>query len=389
LDDSSKSPAKRTKREVNKTVLGITLTIPIMGAILIIGSLTGPSILPDRDIVLVISGVMLGFGGLAIEEYFVLSVERAKHRALVAKAGGEGYTAEEIAAIGRAEAEHKQELEEESKERERQEELTKAYHEELITKIYDPWCKNGIEDRGSLPGYPPTQNQLEYIWIPIGFEMETDSEPGTHPELPMIRDALAHLDDETSKARKKVWDGIVEYNDSVKALIRWPSYIAKVIENECGLRDAAGIDQPPQEPWCDVSVLMEYFDRHFYRRESVMIGPPFKGVGPSLGWTFLPVHYAGRDQTLANSSDDLELARLVKRIDSWGEYYADARRGLDSKRETLSTNLKMFQSGTAQLIQTMRFRPHLVKGKCSIEESYTEGKSQDDRDLVHHFPASI
>ena len=356
-------------------VLGITVTIPIIGVILIIVSLLTPSTFPDLDIVLVISGVMLGFGGLAIEEYFVLSVERAKYGAFVGKADGDEYAAEELAAIGRAEAEHKQKLEEESKERERQEELTKAYHEELITKIYDPWCQNGIEGRGSLAGYPPTQNQPGYIWIPIGFELESNSEPGTHPELPMIRDALAHLDDETSKARKKVWDGMIDYNDSVKALMRWPSYIAKVIDHECGLREATGINQPPQESKCDISVLIEYFDRHFYHRENATIGPPFKGVGSSLGWTFLPVHYAGHDQTLASSSDDSELTRLVKRIDPWGEYYADARRGLDSKRGSLSTDLKIFQSGTAQLIQTLRFRPHLVKGKCSIEESFAEGKS--------------
>ena len=375
MDDSSKSPTKRAKREVNKLVLGMTLAIPIIGVILIVVSLVAPSTPPDRDIVLVVSGAMLGLGGLAIEEYFVLSVERAKYRALVVKADGEVYTAEEIATMGRAEAEHKQKLEEESKERERQEELTKAYHEELITKIYDPWCRNGIEDRGSLAGYPPTQNQPEYIWIPIGFELESNSEPGTHPELPMIRDALAHLDDETSKARRKVWDGMIDYNDSVKALIRWPNYIAKVINNECGLREVTGIEQPPKEPKCDISVLLEYFDRHSYRREKATIGPPFKGVGSSLGWTFLPVHYAGRDQTLASSSDDSELTRLMKRIGSWGEYYADARRGLDSKRESLSTNLKIFQSGTAQLIQTLRFRPRLVKGKCSVEESFAEGKS--------------
>jgi hypothetical protein len=375
LDDSSKSPTKRTKREVNKIVLGMTLTIPIIGVILIIVSLLAPSTLPDRNIVLVISGVMLGSGGLAIEEYFVLSVVRANYRALVGKADGDGYAAEELAAIGRAEAEHKQKLEEESKERERQEELTQTYHEELITKIYDPWCQSGVEYRGSLAGYPPTQNQPEYIWIPIGFELESNSEPGTHPELPMIRDALAHLEDETSKARKKVWDGMIDYNDSVKALMRWPSYIAKVIDDECDLREATGINQPPQESKCDISVLIEYFDRHFYRSENATIGPPVKGVGSSLGWRFLQVHYAGHDQTLASSTDDSELTVLMKRINSWGEYYADARRGLDSKRESLSTNLKIFQSGTAQLIQTLRFRPRLVKGKCSIEKSFAEGKS--------------
>ncbi len=384
MADSSRSPAKKAKREVDWTVLCATLAIPVIGAILIVVSLLAPSTLPDRDVVLVISGVMLGFGGLAIEEYFVLSVERAKYRALV-RAEGEEYTAEELAAIGRAEAERKQKLEEESRERERQGELTKAYHEELMAKVYGPWCQSGIEDRESLAGYPPTQNRPGYIWIPIGFELESNfpigfelesnSEPGTHPELPMIRDALAHLDEETSKARKKVWDGIVDYNDSVKALIRWPSYIAKVIDRECGLREATGIGQPPQEPGCDMSVLIEYFDRRFYRRESATIGPPVKGAGPSRGWTFLPVHYAGRDQMLASSSDDSELSRLVKRIDPWGEYYADARRGLDSKRGSLSTDLKVFQSGTAQLVQTLRFRPHLVKGKCSVEESFAEGKS--------------
>lgn len=124
-----------------------------------------------------------------------------------------------------------------------------------------------------------------------------------------------------------------------------------------------------------MSVLIECFDRHFYRHENATIGPPFKGVGSSLGWTFLPVHYAGLDRTLASSLDDSELTKLMKRIGPWGEYYADARRGLDSKRGLLSTNLKIFQSGTAQLIQTLRFRPHLVKGKCSIEESFAEGKS--------------
>ncbi|MGD0318573.1 MAG: hypothetical protein ABSB56_02605 [Nitrososphaerales archaeon] len=388
MDDSSKTQTKRAKREVNKTVLGLTLAIPIIGAILIIVSLEVPSALPDRDVVLVISGVMLGLGGLAIEEYFVLAAERVKHGAPAGKADGDGYTAEEIVAIGRAEAERKQELEEESRERARRNELTRAYHEELITKTYGPWCKSGIEDRESLAGYPPSQNQPEYVWIPIGFELESDSEPGTNPGLPMIRDALAHLDDETSEARKKVWDGMVDYNDSVKALVRWPSYIAKMIYNECGLREASGIDKHPQESKCDVSALMEYFDRHFYRRESASIGPPFKGVGPSLGWTFLPIHYAGQDQTLASSSDDSELARLMKRIDPWGEYYADARRSLDSKRESLNTDLRALQSGTARLIQTLRFRPHLVKGKCSVEESFTEGKNQDDRE-VHHFPASI
>jgi hypothetical protein len=375
LADSSKSPAKRVKREVNKIVLGTTLTIPIIGAILIIASLLAPSILPDRDFVLVVGGVMLGFGGLAIEEYFVLSVERAKYRDLASRVEGGGYAAEELAAIGRAEAERKQELGEESKEREKQEALTRAYHEELITKICEPWCQIGIEDRESLAGYPPTQNQPEYVWIPIGFELESNSEPETHPELPMIRDALAHLDDETSKARKRVWNGMVDYNDSVKALIRWPVYIAKMIENECGLKEATGIGQPPQKPECDMSVLIEYFDRHFYHRESAKIGPLVKGVGPSQGWTFLPVHYAGRDQTLASSSDDSELTRLTRRIDTWGEYYADARRGLDSKRASLSTDLKIFQGGTAQLVQALRFRPHLVRGKCSIEESFADGKS--------------
>ena len=375
MADSSKSPTKRAKREVNKIVLGISLAIPIVGMILIIVSLLARSTLPDRDIVLVISGAMLGVGSLAIEEYFVLSVERAKYRALASRVDGGGYAAEELAAIGKAEAEHKQKLEEESKAREKQEELTRAYHEELITKIYNRWCQNGIEDRESLPGYPPTQNQPEYIWIPIGFELESNSEPETHPELLMTRDALVHLDDETSKARKKVWDGMIDYNDSVKALIRWPSYIAKVIEHECGLREATGINQPLQEPNCDISVLIEYFDRHFYRRENATTGPLFKGVGSSLGWTFLPVHYADHDQTLASSSDDSELTRLMKRMDFWGEYYADARRGLDSKRESLTTNLKIFQSGTNQLIQTLRFRAHLVKGKCSIEEPFAEGKS--------------
>lgn len=375
MADSSKSPAKRVKREVNKIVLGTTLTIPIIGAILIIASLLAPSILPDRNFVLVVGGVMLGFGSLAIEEYFVLSVERAKYRDLASRVEGGGYAAEELAAIGRAQAEQKQKLEEESRERGRQEELTRAYHEELIAKMYNPWCQSGIEDRESLAGYPPTQNQPEYVWIPIGFELEANSEPGTHPELPIIRDALAHLDDETSKARRRVWDGMVDYNDSVKALIRWPVYIAKVIENECGLKEATEIGQPPQEPKCDMSVLIEYFDRHFYRRESAKIGPPLKGAGPSQGWTFLPVHYAGRDQTLASSSDDSELTRLMRRIDTWGEYYADARRGLDSKRASLSTDLKIFQGGTAQLVQALRFRPHLVRGKCSVEESFAEGKS--------------
>ncbi len=375
MDDSSKGPTKRAKREVNRAVLGTTLTIPIIGTILIIVSLMAPTTLPDRDIGLVISGVMLGFGGLAIEEYFVLSVERAKSRVPSGKSDGDAYAAEELAAIGRAEAERKQELEEESKERERQEELTKVYHEELIAKVYNPWCQIGIEYRGSLAGYPPTQNQPEYVWIPIGFELESNSEPGTHPELPMIRDAIAHLDDGTSEARKRMWDGMIDYNDSVKALVRWPGYIAKVIDHECGLKEAKGINQPPQESKCDISVLIEYFDRHFYRRENATIGPPFKGVGSSLGWTFLPVHYAGHDQTLASSSDDSELTRLVKKIDPWGEFYADARRGLDSKRGLLSTDLRTFQSGTTQLIQTLRFRPHLVKGKCSIEESFAEGKS--------------
>jgi hypothetical protein len=375
LDDPSKSKTKIAKREVDKIVLGTTLTIPIIGVILINVILLAPTTLPDRDIVLVIIGVMLGFGGLAIEEYFVRSVERAKYRALLGKTDGDGYAAEELAAIGRAEAERKQILEEESKERERQEELTRAYHEELITKMYDPWCQNGMEERGSLAGYPPTQNQPEYIWVPIGFELESDSEPGLHPELLMMRDALAHLSDETSKTRKKVRDGMIDYNDSVKALIRWPGYIAKVIDHECGLGEAIGINQPPQESRCDISVLIEYFDRHFYRRENAAIGPPFKGVGSSLGWTFLPVHYADHDQILASSPDDSELTRLMKRIDAWGEYYADARRGLDSKRGSLNTNLKIFQSGTAQLIQTLRFRPHLVKGKCSIEISSAERKS--------------
>jgi hypothetical protein len=379
LADSSKSPTKRPKREVNKVVLGTTLAVPIIGVILIIVSLLAPSTLPDRDILLVVSGVMLGFGGLAIEEYFVLSVERAKHGTLVGKADGDGYAAEELAAIGRAEAERKQKLEEESKEHERQEKLARAYHEELITKIYEPWCQKGIEDRGSLAGYPPTQNQPKnpgYVWIPIGFELESNSEPGAHPELPMIRDALAHLDDETSKARKRVWDGMIDYNDSVKALIRWPSYIANVIDQECGLREATGINQPPQESKCDMSVLIECFDRHFYRSENATIGPPLKGVGSSLGLTLLPVHYAGHDQTLASSSDDSELTKLMKRIGPWGKHYADARRGLDSKRESLSTDLKTFQSGTAQLIQTLRFRPRLVKGKCSIEESFAEPRGR-------------
>jgi hypothetical protein len=139
LDDSSKTQTKRAKREVNKTVLGLTLAIPIIGAILIIVSLEVPSALPDRDVVLVISGVMLGLGGLAIEEYFVLAAERVKHGAPAGKADGDGYTAEEIVAIGRAEAERKQELEEESRERARRNELTRAYHEELITKTYGPW----------------------------------------------------------------------------------------------------------------------------------------------------------------------------------------------------------------------------------------------------------
>jgi len=370
LTDSSKKPAKRTKREINKVILGTTLTVPIIGAILIVASLLAPSALPDREVVLVIGGVMLGLGGLAIEEYFVLSIERAKYRELASRVEGGGYAPEELAAMGRAEAERKQKLEEESKERGRQEELTRAYHEELIAKMYNPWCQSGIEDRGSLAGYPPAQNQPEYVWIPVGFELESNSEPGTHPELPMIRDALAHLDDETTKARRKVWDGVVDYNDSVKALMRWPGYIAKVIDRECGLGEAAGIDQPPQEPKCDMSALIEYFDRHFYRRESATIGPPFKGVGPSAGWTFLPVHYAGHDRTLASSSDDSDLTKLVKRIDPWAEHYADARRGLDSKRESLSADLKIFQGGTAQLVQTLRFRPHLVRGKCSIEESF-------------------
>jgi hypothetical protein len=365
---------RRAKREVNKILLGTTLTIPIVGMTLIIVSLLSPSTLPDREILLVISGVMLGLGGLAIEEYFFLSVERAEYRVLVGKADGDEYAAEELAAIGRAEAEHKQKLEEESKEREKQEVLTQAYHEELITKMYDPWCQNGIEERESLAGYPPTQDQPEYIWVPIGFELESNSEPETHPELPMIRDALAHLDDETSKTRKRVWDGMIDYNNSVKALIRWPSYIAKVIDHECGLREATGISQPPQESACDISVLIKYFDRHFYRHENATLGPSFKGIGSSLGWTFMPVHYADHDQTLASSSDDLELTKLMKRIDPWGEYYADARRGLDSKRESLSTDLEIFQSGAVQLIQTLRFRPHLVKGKCSIEESFTAGK---------------
>lgn len=378
MADSSETQARKAKREVNKTVLGATLAIPVVGVILIVVSLLAPSALPDRDVVLVVGGVMIGFGGLAIEEYFVLSVGRARYRALLRKANGEGYAAEELAAIGRAEAEHKQDLEEKSKESDRQDELTRAYHEELIIKIYDPWCQSGIEGRGSLAGYPQTQNRPEYpeyVWIPIGFELESNSEPGTHPELPMIRDALAHLDDETSKARKKVWDGMVDYNGSVKALIRWPSYVAKVIEHECGLGEATGINQSPQESRCDTSVLIEYLDRHFYRRESATVGPPFKGVGASLGWTFLPVHYAGHDQTLACSSDDSELTRLMRRIDPWGEHYADARRSLDSKRESLGTDLKIFQSGTAQLIQTLRFRPRLVKGKCSIEESLAEENS--------------
>lgn len=379
MADSSKSPTKRPKREVNKVVLGTTLAAPIIGAILIIVGLLAPSALPGRDVVLVISGVMLGVGGLAIEEYFVLSVGRAKHGAPVGKADGDGYAAEELAAIGRAEAEHKQELEEESKERERQEGLTKAYHEELITKIYEPWCQKGIEDRGSLAGYPQTQNRPGspgYVWIPIGFELESNSEPGAHPELPMIRDAIAHLDDETSRARKRVWDGMVDYNDSVKALVRWPSYIAKVIDQECGLGEATGIDQPPQGSKCDMSVLIEYFDRHFYRSENATVGPPLKGAGSSPGLTSLPVHYAGHDQTLASSSDDSELTKLMKRIGPWGKHYADARRGLDSRRESLSADLKAFQSGTAQLIQALRFRPRLVKGKCSIEESFAEPKGR-------------
>jgi len=375
LTDSFRSSTKKTKREVNKVVLSITLTIPIIGIILIIANLLEPSTLPDRDIILVISGIMLGFGLFAIEEYFILSVERAKYRALVSKIDGGGYSAEELAAIGRAEAEYKQKLEEESKEREKQEKLVQSYHEELIAKVYNQWCQSGFEDRENLAGYPPTQNQFEYIWIPIGFELESDSELGTNSELPMIRDALAHLDVETSKVRRKVWDGMVDYNDSVKALIRWPSYIAKVIDHECGLREATGVNQPPQESGCDMSVLIEYFDRHFYNHEKATIGPPSKGVGSSLGWMFLPVHYADHDQTLAGSSDDSELAKLTKRLDSWGEYYADTRRGLDSKRGLLSTNLKIFQSGTIQLIQTLRFRPSLVRGKCSIEESFAEVKN--------------
>jgi hypothetical protein len=375
LADSSESPTHRVRREVNRIVLGTTITTPIIGLILIIASLLAPSTLLDRDVLLVIGGVMIGLGGLAIEEYFVLSIARSKYRELASRVEAGGYAPEELAAMGRAEAERKQKLEEELKERERKEELTRTYHEELIAKMYDPWCQSGIEDRGSLGGYPPTQTQPEYVWIPIGFELESNAEPGTHPELPLIRDALAHLDDETSKARKKVWDGMVDYNDSVRALIRWPVYIAKVIENECGLKEAKGIDQPPQEPTCHMSVLIEYFDCHFYHRESAKVGPPFKGVGPSQGWTFLPVHYADHDAMLASSSDESELAMLIRRIDTWGEYYADARRGLDSKRESLGTNLKIFQGGTAQLVQALRFRPHLVKGKCSVEESLAALKS--------------
>jgi hypothetical protein len=352
----------------------MALAIPIIGVILIIVSLLVPSTLLNRDLALAVGGAVLVVGSLAIREYFVLPVEVVIDRAPAGSVEAER-TAEELAAIGRAEAEHKQKLEEEAKERERHEELTRAYHAELIAKVYDSWCQAVVETRGSLDGYPPSPSPLEYVWIPIGFEVESSSEPRKQPELAMTVDALAHLDGQTSAARRKVRDGMVDYNDSVKALVRWPGYIAKVVEDECGLRVAAGIDEGPQEPGCDISVLLEYLDRHFYRREGATLGPPTKETASLPGLVLLPVHYAGQTRTLARSSDVSELTRLIKKVDPWGEYYADARRGLDSKRKSLTVDLKTFQNGIVQVVQTMKFRPHLVKARCSIEESFADGSS--------------
>jgi hypothetical protein len=369
LIDSSKNPSKRSREEVNKPILGMALVIPIIGTILIVASLLAPSTTPSRDLALVVGGGVLVVGGLVIREYLLLPVER-----VAASAEEAQRAAEDLAAIGRAQAEHKQKLEEESKERERQERLIKGYHDELIAKVYNPWCQAVVEARSSLAGYPPSQNQPEYAWIPIGFEVESTSEPTTHPELATIADALAHLDGTTSEARKKVWDGVVDYNNGVKALIRWPSYIAKVIESECGLKVTAGNGQTFQEPGCDASALMEYFDRHFYRREEGTLGPTSRDSSSSTGRMLLPIHYAGLTRTLASSSDGSELTRLMKKVNPWGEYYADARRSLDSKRELLTADLKTFQNGIAQVIQTMKFRPQLVKSRCSIEESFAERK---------------
>jgi hypothetical protein len=74
--------ANATKREINIVLLSISVVIPVIGAVGIAASFATPATVPYRDVVLVLGGAMLGFGGIAIEEYFALSVERARARAL-------------------------------------------------------------------------------------------------------------------------------------------------------------------------------------------------------------------------------------------------------------------------------------------------------------------
>jgi len=78
MTDSSIQKVTQT-RNINYPLYYFAFAVVVIGIILIILDALIPSLLPYRDIVLVVAGFMLGFATLIMEEYFVSSIERAEN----------------------------------------------------------------------------------------------------------------------------------------------------------------------------------------------------------------------------------------------------------------------------------------------------------------------
>lgn len=249
----------------------------------------------------------------------------------------------------------------------RRDDAIQHYHNEIIKEVYERWLAAEVhEEKRVAPD--PTLPQID---IAVGLTFKTEqgkiltSEIKLRPNLPIEFDAFTHLgENESLQHNADLIEALKTYDEGVDALFSWRDEIAKTLVHDLRPTNTTN----PQDGEYSVPNLMNYFDRRFYRGLGAQIRL-FKEPYSRLDWTTLIAVYGGETTWLANSSDPSKLTALEDGLDAWGQHYAEATKKLVSQRGIVETDLKIFKSSLTQLIRTLRFYPHTLKEKCSIEES--------------------
>ena len=167
-----------------------------------------------------------------------------------------------------------------------------------------------------------------------------------------------------------VTDGGHRYTkQQFQTFVQWQETVAAIIRTEFGLTDA----EVTISEVCDITGLLEYFYKHSYQREPIEVRQETVTVG-SVSTTTLSLAYQGQKVVpVARSNDVSRITRLVGRMDEGGKEYASYAKTVDDGIRLLGTNLERFQSYLRDIIRTMKWFPHQLKRKCSIEKTL-EGK---------------